>query len=202
MARTPTRLEHKYRDHLILSCEVIFVMSSCCFSRLITRIRSELSRINPICAGVGAGVVLLLGFISAMISRNWSFGLFYRLFEKPPGSPPAFVFPIVWTFLYLLIGAAAGAVVCVNERALAADKWRGLLFFGIMLVFNLIWSPLFFGAGAFFAAFLAIIVMIVATLCVISAFRRIFFVSTAAMTVYLIWLIYAAYLNIGVIALN
>ncbi len=177
-------------------------MSSCRFSKLWIRIRSELSRINPICAGVGAGAVLLLGFVSALLSRSKSFGLFYRLFEKPPGAPPSFVFPIVWTFLYLLIGAAAGAVLCVKDRALAADKWRGLLLFGIMLVFNLIWSPLFFGMGAFFAAFLTVIVMIAATLCVISAFGRIFFVSTAAMVIYLIWLIYAAYLNIGVIVLN
>ena len=177
-------------------------MSSLCLSKLTNRVRSELSRINPVCMIIGAGVTLILGAISALVSRTPGFGLMYRFFEKPPGSPPAFVFPVVWTFLYLLIGAAAGAVACSCERALSGEKWRGLLFWGIGLVFNLIWSPLFFGAGAFFAAFLAILVMIVSTLCAISAFVRIYFVSAAAMSVYLVWLVYAAYLNLGIIVLN
>ena len=104
--------------------------------------------------------------------------------------------------LLLLFGGAAGAVVCSRERAYSGEKWRGTLFFVIGLVFNLIWSPLFFGMGAFFAAFLAILVMIASTVFAISAFSRIWFVSAAAMCVYLVWLIYAAYLNLGVIVLN
>lgn len=167
-----------------------------------TRIRAELSRIDQRCVLIGAGIVLLLGFISALLSRSPGFRFVYRVLRKPPGSPPAFIFPIVWTLLYALTGGAAGAVVCSCEKAMNGEKLRGMLFFVIGLIFNLIWSPLFFGMGAFFAAFLAIIMMIVATVFTISAFSRIWFVSAAAMCVYLVWLIYAAYLNLGVIVLN
>lgn len=169
---------------------------------LTTRIRAELSRIDLRCVIIGAGITLLTGFVSALISRSPGFRLVFRMLEKPPASPPSFVFPIVWTILYLLIGGAAGAVVCSKERALCGEKWRGLLFYIIMLIFNFIWSPLFFGIGAFFAAFIAIIIMIITTLLTISAFSRIYFLSAAAMILYLIWLVFAAYLNLGIIVLN
>ena len=177
-------------------------MPSKCRAKLTTRIRSELCRIDPRCVLIGAGVVLLLGFISALVSRSPGFRFVYRVLRKPPGAPPAFIFPVVWTLMYALIGGAAGAVVCSCEKAFSGEKWRGTLFFVIGLVFNLVWSPLFFGMGAFFAAFLAILVMIASTVFAISAFSRIWFVSAAAMCVYLVWLIYAAYLNLGVIVLN
>ena len=177
-------------------------MSVKCCVKLTTRIRSELSRIDLRCVIVGAGITLLLGFISALVSRSPGFRIVYCMLRKPPGAPPTFIFPVVWTILYVLIGGAAGAVFCAKERALCGEKWRGLMFFVIGLIFNLIWSPLFFGMGAFFAAFIAIIMMIVTTIFVISAFSRIWFVSAVVMAVYLVWLIFAAYLNLGVIVLN
>lgn len=170
-----------------------------CNFRLKARIRSELSRINIKCVLIGAGATLFIGFLSAILGGST---MVYRLLNKPLGSPPSFVFPIVWTILYLLIGGAAGAVLCVRERAYDCDKFKGLFFFAIMLVFNFIWSPLFFGAGAFFAAFIAILMMIVLTVFIICAFSRIYLVSAAAMLLYLVWLLFAAYLNLGIILLN
>lgn len=173
-----------------------------CNKRFISKIRSEISRIDIRCVIAGAVITLLMGFVSTLISRSPGFRLMFKMLEKPPATPPSFVFPIVWTVLYILIGGAAGAVACSCEKAMYGEKWRGLLFYIIMLVFNFIWSPLFFGMGAFFAAFLAILIMILTTIITISAFSRIYFVSAAAMTLYLVWLIFAAYLNFGIIILN
>ncbi len=162
-------------------------------------LRCELSRINFKCVIAGAIIILLCGFLSAFVTGSMSS---YRELVKPALAPPAIIFPIVWTILYALIGGAAGAVACVCDRALEADKYKGLLFFVIMMVFNFIWSPLFFGACAYFAAFCAIIMMIVLTFFIICFFSRIYKIAAAAMVIYLLWLFFAAYLNLAIIILN
>ncbi len=180
--------------------EVIFMSCTKKFGRKIScEVRSELSRINFRCVIIGAVIILICGAISALIAGPTTL---YRELERPPFSPPAFIFPIVWTILYALIGGAAGAVACVCDRACEADKYKGLLFFVIMMVFNFIWSPLFFGAGAYFAAFCAIIMMIILTFFTVIFFSRIYKVAAAVMVIYLAWLFYAAYLNLGIIILN
>lgn len=162
-------------------------------------LRSELSRINFRCVIIGAIIILVCGVLSAIVAGPTTL---YRELERPPLSPPAFLFPIAWTVLYILIGGAAGAVACSCERSLESEKYKGLLFFVIMMVFNFIWSPLFFGAGAFFAAFCAIIVMIILTAFIIIFFSRIYKIAAAIMVLYLAWLFFAAYLNLGIIILN
>lgn len=162
-------------------------------------LRCEFSRFNWKCVIIGAVIILLCGFLSAFVTGSM---LSYRELVKPPLAPPAIVFPIVWTVLYALIGGSAGAVACTCDRANEADKYKGLLFFVIMMVFNFIWSPLFFGAEAYFAALCAIIVMIVLTVFIIIFFGRIYKTTAIAMSIYLLWLLFAAYLNLAIIILN
>lgn len=167
--------------------------------RLCGIFRSELCRINMRCVIIGAIIILLIGFVSALAGGS---ARAYCELNCPRGAPPAFFFPIIWTVLYILIGGAAGAVFCSCERALEPDKLKGLLFFIIMMVFNFVWFPLFFGACAFFAAFAAIVMMIILTFFVICHFMRIFVIAGAVMIFYLIWLFWAAYLNLAIIILN
>ena len=167
--------------------------------KLSCTVRSELSRMNFRCVIAGAVIILLCGFLSALAGGSTEC---YRELVKPRWAPPGFLFPIIWTVLYILIGGAAGAVCCVCDRALEADKLKGLLFFVIMMIFNFIWSPLFFGAGAFFAAFIAIIMMIILTFFIICFFMRIYKTAAAVMVLYLAWLFFAAYLNFAIIILN
>ncbi|MBE6611742.1 MAG: tryptophan-rich sensory protein [Ruminococcaceae bacterium] len=168
-------------------------------NRFLSRIRGELCRICLRCVIIGAVIVLVVGVLSALAAGPTS--AFYEL-KKPLGTPPALVFPIAWTILYVLIGGAAGAVACIGDRAAESDKYKGLLFFIIQMIFNFIWSPLFFGAGAYFAAFCAIVMMIILTIFTIFAFWRVLRLAGAAMIVYLLWLFFAAYLNLGIIVLN
>ena len=173
------------------------------FKRAKTRVRSlissEICSINMRCVLIGALAVLFCGILSAFAGGSTSS---YRELELPALAPPAFVFPIVWTVLYILIGGAAGAIACACGRAYESDKYRGMLFFVIMMVFNFIWSPLFFGAGAYFAAFVAILMMIILTFFIIYYFGRIYKSAAAVMVIYLLWLFFAAYLNLAVIILN
>ncbi len=168
-------------------------------NKLHSEIKSELCRMDKRFVIAGAVIVLICGFLSALAGGSTSE---YRELELPSFAPPAILFPIVWTILYLLIGGAAGAVAGVKECSLACDKYKGLLFFVIMIVFNFVWSPLFFGAGAYFAAFVAIIMMIILTFFVILFFSRIFKLAAAAMILYLVWLFFAAYLNLAIVILN
>ena len=180
-------------------CEVIFMSLKRAKTRIRALIRAEFSSINLRCVIIGALIVLFCGILSAFTGGSTAS---YRELELPGFAPPAFIFPIVWTVLYILIGGAAGAIACSCERAREADKYRGLLFFVIMMVFNFIWSPLFFGSGAYFAAFVAILMMIVLTFFIIGYFARIYKVAAAVMVLYLLWIIFAAYLNLAVIILN
>ncbi len=162
-------------------------------------IKAELARMDLRCIIAGAVIILLCGLLSALAAGSTSL---YGELERPRWAPPAFLFPIVWTVIYLLIGGAVGAIACVCDRSLESEKLKGLLFFVIMMVFNFIWSPLFFAARAFFAAFVAIIMMIILTFFIICFFGRIYKTAAAAMILYLAWLFFAAYLNLAIIILN
>ena len=167
--------------------------------RIRCQISAELCSINLRCVLIGSLAILFCGILSAFAGGSTSG---YRELELPALAPPAFIFPIVWTVIYILIGGAAGAVSCSCGRAYEADKYRGLLLFVIMIVFNFIWSPLFFGAGAYFAAFVAILMMIALTVFIILHFWRIYRICGVAMALYLIWLLFAAYLNLSILILN
>lgn len=167
--------------------------------RLRSTLGTELRSINFKCVIIGAIIILLGGFISAFAAGSTES---YRELNRPSFAPPAILFPIVWTVLYILIGGAAGAVACACTKALEGDKYKGLLFFVIMIVFNYVWSPLFFGAEAYFAAFIAVIMMIILTFFTIVFFGRIYKISAIIMSVYLLWLLFAAYLNLAIIILN
>ncbi|MEE0835287.1 MAG: TspO/MBR family protein [Clostridia bacterium] len=163
------------------------------------RICADLRRINIRTTLIFAIAVLVGGILVSIFGGNR--GL-YSVIIRPAFAPPAFVFAIVWTILYFLIGAAAGAVFGFEDKCLEAVKYKGLFLFVLMLFFNYIWYPLFFGGGMFFIALLDILVMIILSLAIRKLFGKIYFTAKLIMTVYIIWLVYAALLNFSVVLLN
>jgi len=144
-------------------------------------------------------VILFCGILSAIAGGGTD-----RFDElvKPAGTPPALIFILVWTVLYLAMGGAAGAVVGCRERAYLNDKCRGLLYFAVMMIFHFLWYPLFFGAGAFVWAFIDILILIFLNFFICCYFGRIFRICGAVFAVHILWLLYAAYLNLGILLLN
>ena len=139
-----------------------------------------------------------VGILSGLLSREGSV-VFGEAALQPPLSPPAIVFPIVWTILYALMGISAARISLMPASALRS---RGLNLFIVQLIVNFFWSLIFFNAGAYGFALLWLLLLWVLVLLMILTFRKIDPVAAALQIPYLLWLTFAAYLNYGVWMLN
>ena len=143
--------------------------------------------IPPAAGGLGA---LLAG----------GFGESYGAMYKPLLSPPGWVFPIVWTALYLLMGCASYLVL--TSEASEPRRRRALTVFAVQLGINLLWPLFFFRLGWYGFAFVWLLLLIAAVLACRLLFRYIDKRAGDLLLPYVIWLFFAAYLNLGVAILN
>ena len=120
----------------------------------------------------------------------------YKTLNKPPLSPPGILFPIVWTILFILMGISIYRVVKENNSTEAK-----LIYF-IQLIVNALWTPIFFGFNQYFLAFLWILMLIILVITMILLFYKIDKISAYLNIPYLIWLLFACYLNFGIYVLN
>lgn len=139
---------------------------------------------------------ILVGILGAVLTRNS--GQVYANLNRPPLSPPAIVFPIVWSILYILIGIAAFLAEHKDCKYYKAS--RAVYYIGLVL--NLLWPILFFTLGLYTLALVELILLWVVV--AINAILFYFCNEKAGylMIPYIIWLSFAAYLNIGVVFLN
>ena len=141
---------------------------------------------------------LALGGLSAWLNRGAMAD--YAALNKPPLSPPGWLFPVVWTLLFLLMGLAAYlvAVSPVSDRR----RERALNLYLVQLGFCFFWGSLFFGLGARFAAFVWLLVLLGLALVCCLLFWHIRRRAGALLLPYLLWLLFAAYLNLSLWLLN
>lgn len=125
--------------------------------------------------------------------------LWYYSLNKSPITPPAEVFPIAWTILYVMI---ALSIFFYAKDGLRQEKVIPLVVFSIQIILNLLWSPVFFDSHDIKLAFIIILLLIVFVLANIILFYRTSRISAYLLIPYFIWLIFAAYLNFEIIALN
>ncbi len=118
---------------------------------------------------------------------------------KPPLSPPGWLFPVVWVILYALMGIGAARVA---QTPPSGKRSLGLNLFVAQLVVNFFWSPVFFNLQAFGVAFFWLLLLWALVLWMILAFRKVDPTAAKLQIPYLIWLSFAAYLNLGVWYLN
>lgn len=142
---------------------------------------------------------LLLGFFSAILTGDSSA---YAGLNKPPLSPPPELFAIVWSILYIIIGGVNGSVYFLKEPLMSDNRKNGLVFAFIGFFLNLLWYPMFFGRGEFVAAFVDIIAIFILNLICIIEYRKIKPIYSYLLIPYAVWLVFAAYLNLGTIILN
>ena len=148
---------------------------------------------------VGAAIPLSVGALSALLTRgNMSL---YSDVVTPPLSPPPILFPIVWTVLYVLMGTSSTTVLLQRHKNLYPAE-RGIKFYILSLILNFLWSPVFFNRRAFTLAFIILIILFITVLYTVINYRRVSPVSAYLQIPYLVWLAFAAYLNLSIIILN
>lgn len=140
-------------------------------------------------------IPLAVGSISALISGNMAS---YSALNKPAISPPGYIFPIVWTILYILMGISVYIVYSSNSP----NKAKALLIYGIQLFFNFCWSILFFGFNLYLSAFIWLIALIIIIIIMIREFYTVIPLAAYLQVPYLIWCIFAAYLNLFIFIMN
>lgn len=141
----------------------------------------------------------LVGLLSAVITGN--IGDTYKSFRQPPLSPPGIIFPIVWVILYGLMGVAS--YIIFEERKASEEKQKqALTFYGLQLAVNFIWPIVFFKFEAYTAAVFVIFILLVLVIITAAKFKALSKTAFWLLVPYIVWLLFATYLNIGVAVLN
>lgn len=141
---------------------------------------------------------LLVGAAAAFLTRGGMTA--YDIMRKPPLSPPGWVFPIVWTILYILMGFASYQVV--TARRGREEVGRALFLYGLQLAANFCWPVLFFRQGWYWLSFVWLLLLWYLILQTIFLFEEIRRSAAYLLLPYLLWVTFAGYLNAGIAMLN
>ena len=140
------------------------------------------------------GVGFLSGFLSMTSSST------YENFNKPSFSPPGWVFPIVWTILFLLMAVAAYRIWMKGKSG--EDVTKALLLYGTQLFLNFLWSIIFFRFRLYAIAFLELLILLVFILLTTFEFFDIDKTAAYLMIPYIAWVSFAGVLNYTIFMLN
>ena len=143
-------------------------------------------------------IPLLTGGLASLISRE-SMAMF-ELLNKPPLSPPGWLFPLVWTILYTLMGVASYLVFTSGQDS---DEIKlAFKVYALQLIFNFFWTILFFNFELYFFAFFWILALLALIILTTFLFYKVSKPAVYLMLPYILWVTFAAYLNLGVAMLN
>lgn len=121
----------------------------------------------------------------------------YQELNKPFLSPPGYVFPIVWTVLYTLMGVS---LYLISEES--GDKKKSYIIYIVQLILNSLWTLFYFGLDMKLFSFFLLVGLIISVIIMILEFRKLNKTSAYLQIPYLIWLIFAGYLNLSTYLLN
>ena len=117
---------------------------------------------------------------------------------QPPLSPPAYLFPIVWTLLFLLMSVSA-AIIYDSDDEISP---KALFLYMIQLTLNFWWCVLFFGFRLYFFSFIWLLLLLLTVFVMTVLFYRVNKLAGILQIPYILWLMFAAYLNFGIWFLN
>ncbi|WP_188657353.1 TspO/MBR family protein [Sphingomonas metalli] len=150
-------------------------------------------------AVVTVPLILLLGFASGRSVAAGSENGWYLSLAKPSVNPPDWVFPVVWTTLYVLLGLALAIVL--HARG-ARGRWPAVGMFVLAFALSLAWTPLFFGAHKIDAALALIGAMLATGIVATVLFGRVRRAAAWLMVPYLVWISFAGVLTWSIGQLN
>ena len=137
--------------------------------------------------------LILGGLVGLFISDSMD----YDTLVKPALAPPAVIFPIVWTILYTLMGISYGIL---KSNSLLDGNTKFLYY--LQLAVNLLWPIFFFVFKWRFFSFIWIIILVLLVIAMIAEFYSKNKTSGLLQIPYLLWLLFATYLNLSVYLLN
>lgn len=155
-------------------------------------------KINKRLLFICIAIPIIVGAVASLLTQN-SMETF-RFLEKPPLAPPTWLFPVVWTILYTLMGISSYLIL---ESGSDVIKIRDALrIYAYQLVVNFLWPTFFFNFGWYLFSFLWLVLLWILVFFMICRFADINKVAAYLNIPYLIWLTFAGYLNLGIWLLN
>ncbi|RYC51996.1 TspO/MBR family protein [Flagellimonas olearia] len=148
---------------------------------------------------ISVAVCLLIGFLSGFATQS-SVNEWYTTLNKPSFTPPNELFAPVWTVLYVLMGVAAGVVWSKGYHHIWVKT--ALYHFVFQLLFNALWSIVFFGLKNPLLGLVVILVLLTLIMLTIKWFKVVSKAAAILMIPYLLWVCFAAVLNYKVWELN
>lgn len=119
-------------------------------------------------------------------------GRWYEALDKPPWTPPNWLFPIAWTAIYVAIALAAARVAPLPGSHYAMAFWT------LQIVLNALWTPVFFGKHSLLGGVAVIVPLWLAVVATTVLFFRFDTLAAVLMVPYVVWVSYASALNVDV----
>lgn len=142
----------------------------------------------------------ILGLLVAPMESGEN--IWYATLNNSVLTPDGWVFSAVWTILYFLIGVALFLIIQKHDKTNRHDRASAYSLFGLNIVFNTLWSFIFFGIQAPRAAIIVLTALIITAVFMARAFYRISRPAFWLVMPYVLWLMFAFYLNGVIIYLN
>jgi tryptophan-rich sensory protein len=150
-------------------------------------------------------LILALTFLAACFAAGatgvmFTPGEWYRALKKPFWTPPAWLFPVVWTVLYLCMASAGARIALlagtVPETGFALALWA------LQIALNTLWTPVFFGLHRIMAGMIVLTLLWMAVAATTVAFWQIDLIAGLLFLPYIAWVTVAGALNFAVLWLN
>ena len=140
----------------------------------------------------------IIGAVSALLAGGFSD--FFNKYEEPPLLPPGWLFPVVWTILYAVMGYSAYLIK--HSYGETSQKKTAMTIYWVQLALNFMWSIIFFRFEALWLAFVVIMALWVMIIAMILSFRKINPLAAYINIPYLLWVTFATYLNLATAIIN
>lgn len=142
-------------------------------------------------------IPLSIGFLSYLLTKN-GINYYANNLNKPSFAPPSFLFSIVWTILYILMGISSYKIY----NSMSCYKSSCLILYALNLFLNFLWPIIFFNLEARLFAFIFIIFLDIVVLLMIFCFHGIDKKAAYLQIPYILWLLFATILNFSIYFLN
>ena len=144
-------------------------------------------------------IALAAGGLSAFLTRN-NMNI-YDTIKTPPLSPPGWLFPVVWSILYILMGIGAARVYETGKNE-NKDVSYSLKIYALQLAVNFFWSVIFFNIQVYLASFIWLVLLWILIVKMIKEFNKTDKLAANLQIPYLLWVTFAGYLNFMIWMLN